>query len=217
MTRPVLVIGNKAYSSWSLRPWLLMRHTGIEFDEVRLPFRSDAWRDRIGSFSPSGKVPVLVDGAVSIWESLAICEYLAEMHPSRGLWPNDPAARAVARSVSAEMHSGFQSLRAQLPMNVRRAVNPKSLAPEVAAEVSRIKTMWAGCRTRFGASGEFLFGEFSIADAMYAPVVTRFFTYAVALEDEAARYAEAVFSLPALREWIAQANTETEVIAEYER
>lgn len=216
MKRPVLVIGNKAYSSWSLRPWLLMKHAGIDFDEVRLPFRTDKWRDRIGRYSPSGKVPVLVDGAVTVWDSLAICEYLAESHPARGLWPKDPAARAVARSVSAEMHSGFHNLRSQLPMNVRRTVPPKALAPDVAAEVSRIKTIWTDCRERFGGSGDFLFGAFSIADAMYAPVVTRFFTYAVALEGKAARYADAVNSLPALREWIAQACAETEVIAEYE-
>jgi glutathione S-transferase len=217
VTVPTLVIGNKAYSSWSMRPWLLMRQTDIAFSEIRLPMKSDEWRHRIAHYSPSGRVPVLIDGDITVWDSLAIAEYLAEKHPEQPLWPRDPAARAVARSVSAEMHSGFQALRTQMPMNVRRQRPGQGHTPQALADVARITALWHDCRRRFAGAGLFLFGAFSIADAMYAPVVSRLLTYAVEVDAGAAQYVRAVSSLPAFRAWIAEAQAETDFIADYEQ
>ena len=217
MSRPLLVIGNKAYSSWSLRPWLLMRHCGIEFDEVRISLYSPGASHKILQYSPAGKVPVLCHGPLSIWDSLAICEYLAEQYPEKQLWPAQAAGRALARSVSAEMHSGFSSLRNQMPMNVRREFPGRSVTPEVTGEIARIQAIWTDCRSRHGALGPFLFGAFSIADAMYAPVVSRLRTYGVALEGMAAQYAVAIHALPAMQEWIAGARAETEINPHYEQ
>ena len=211
-----LIIGNKAYSSWSLRPWLLMRHAGIEFTEVRLPLYTTSWNETIGKYSPTGKVPVLVDGSVTVWESLAICEYLADKFPDRDLWPTASETRAVARAISAEMHSGFASLRTEMPMNMRRRIPGKIRTPAVTDEISRIVSIWNDVRSRFGDGGPYLFGDFSIADAMYAPVVSRFATYAVELDGKAALYAETIVKLPALHAWYAEAQLETEVIASYE-
>jgi len=211
-----LIIGNKAYSSWSLRPWLLMRYTGIEFIEMRLPLYTASWQKTIGRYSPTGKVPVLVDGAVTVWDSLAICEYLAENHPDRKLWPTATAARAMARAISAEMHSGFPDLRSEMPMNTRRQMPGKTHCSGVAGDIARIVSIWNDARSRFGNSGPFLFGEFSIADAMYAPVVSRFKSYSVALDGPAARYAETILGLPALHTWNTEAQSETEVIPGYE-
>jgi glutathione S-transferase len=216
MARPTLVIGNKAYSSWSLRPWLLMRQAGIDFDEIRLPLHTDAWTAGIGRYSPSGKVPALIDGEIRVWDSLAICEYLAETHPEKALWPRDRRARATARAVSAEMHSGFRDLRSSMPMNVRRSLPDRARIPETLRDVARIKAIWKDCRARFGAQGDFLFGSFSIADAMYAPVASRFRTYAVELDSVCETYVDAIHSLPAMQRWIAEARAETEVIAQYE-
>jgi len=216
MSTPTLVIGNKAYSSWSLRPWLLMKHAGLAFDEVRIPLYRQGSKEKILGYSPAGRVPVLVDGGVTVWDSLAICEYLAEKHPGKRLWPADPQARANARSISAEMHSGFVNLRSQMAMNVRRRMPGRGRTPEVLPEISRVQAMWNDCRARFGASGPFLYGEFSVADAMYAPVVSRFYTYEVELEGGAREYAEFVYALAVMQEWIAGANAETEVISEYE-
>jgi glutathione S-transferase len=214
---PILVIGNKAYSSWSMRPWLLMRQADIAFREIRLPLKSEEWRNRIAQYSPSGKVPALIDGGVTVWDSLAIAEYLAEKYPDRPLWPRDAAARATARSASAEMHSGFQALRTQMPMNLRRQRPGQGNTPAVLADVARICALWRDCRSRFAGNGPFLFGEFSIADAMYAPVVTRLMTYVVEVDDEAARYVDAVSGLPAFQAWVADARRETEFIADYEQ
>ncbi len=211
-----LIIGNKAYSSWSLRPWLLMRHTGIEFTEIRLPLYTTSWRETIGNYSPTGKVPLLVDGPDTVWDSLAICEYLADKFPDLGLWPAATGARAVARAVSAEMHSGFLDLRTEMPMNIRRRLQGKVRTANVKGDIARIISIWTDVRSRFGNGGPFLFGEFSIADAMYAPVVSRFTTYAVVLDGTAARYAETILNLPALHAWYTEAQSETEVIAGYE-
>ena len=216
MSHPTLVIGNKAYSSWSLRPWLLMKQAGIAFKEIRIPLYRQDSKENILRYSPAGRVPVLEDGSLKVWDSLAICEYLAEKYPHKRLWPRETRARANARSVSAEMHSGFANLRSQMPMNVRRRMPGRGRTPEVLAEISRIQAIWSDCRARFGADGPFLYGEFSVADAMYAPVVSRFYTYEVELDGGAREYAAFVYALAAMQEWITGANAETEVIAEYE-
>lgn len=210
-----LVIGNKAYSSWSLRPWLLMTHAQIPFQEQKLSLYQDGAREALLSHSGAGKVPVLHDGALTIWDSLAIAEYLAEKHPERRLWPAEAAARSQARSASAEMHSSFSNLRSQMPMNVRRRI-PKSPTPEVVADIARIQAIWTDCRLRFGAGGPFLFGEFSIADAMYAPVASRFHTYGVDLAQAPREYARTLLGLPAFQAWVAGANAEAEVNPQYE-
>lgn len=205
-----LVIGTKRFSSWSLRPWLALKMAGAAFDEIEITLRQPETKAEILKHSPSGKVPLLKDGPLSIWDSLAICEYLAERFPEAGLWPEDPAARAVARSVSAEMHSGFPNLRNACSMDVcvtipLAEVPPEVQAPEVQAEVERIQALWGDCRRRFGQGGPFLFGRFSIADAMYAPVVTRFTTFAIPMDATAQAYADAIWALPAMREWQAAA------------
>lgn len=216
MNALTLVIGNKNYSSWSLRPWLAMRVAGIPFEEVRIPlYRADTAAD-LAARSPSGLVPSLQDGDLTIWDSLAICEYLAERFPDRDLWPAEPAARAVARSVSAEMHAGFAGLRSAMSMNIRRRYSGKGRTPDCLSDIARVLALWNDCRSRFGAGGDFLFGRFGIADAMYAPVVLRFQTYAVELDGAAKAYADAVLALPALREWVAAAETESESIAKFE-
>lgn len=216
MSNLVLVIGNKAYSSWSLRPWLLMKQAGIAFEEIRLSLYAEGAKQKLLEHSAAGKVPVLKDGDLTVWDSLAICEYLAERYPEKQLWPAQPAARARARSISAEMHSGFTNLRNQMPMNVRREIPGRARTPEVAADVARVETIWNECRSRHGADGPFLFGAFCIADAMYAPVASRFRTYGVALAGAGAQYAAAIHALPAMREWIAGAHAEAEVNPQYE-
>ena len=212
--RPLLVIGNKNYSSWSLRPWLALRASGIAFDEVQLPLFTDEFRRRIAEFSPAGRVPVLVDGDVRVWESIAILEYAAERWPDRGLWPAASAARAHARVVCAEMHAGFHALRAAMPMNLRSSHPGKGRSPEVDADIARVSDLWRDCLARSG--GPFLFGAFGNADAMYAPVVTRFVTYGVALAPDLQRYSAAVLGLPAMREWHAAGCAETAFLAEDE-
>jgi glutathione S-transferase len=211
-----LVIGNKNYSSGSLRPWLLMREAGIAFEEIRLPLYGPESRERILQYSPSGKVPCLVDGPLRVWDSLAIAEYLAERHPSLHLWPQDPAQRAVARAVSCEMHSGFATLRSKMPMNCRGSFPDGGRSVEVSADIDRIQAIWTDCRMRHRDAGPFLFGAFGIADAMFAPVVLRFRTYAVSLQALSQEYAEAVLRLPALQQWVADARVESEVIAAFE-
>jgi len=214
MSTPILVIGNKNYSSWSLRPWLAMKFLGIDFQELRIPLYGPGAAEEIRRYSPTGKVPCLVDGAARIWDSLAILEYLAESHP---LWPQEPAARAMARSVSAEMHSGFQELRQHMSMNVRRRHPGKGRTPGSLADIARITALWAECREQHGADGEFLFGRFSAADAMYAPVVLRFRTYEVQLPAICQAYAVAILTLPAVREWIAAAEAEAERIPAFDQ
>jgi len=209
-----LVIGNKNYSSWSLRPWLAMKVLGIPFREQRIPLYGPDSRRALLAYSPAGKVPCLVDGALHVWDSLAILEYLAEREPR--LWPADAALRARARSISAEMHAGFPHLRQHMSMNIRKRHPGKGRTPESLADVARIVAMWSDCRARFGAAGPFLFGAFSAADAMYAPVVLRFRTYAVELPAPCRAYADAVLALPALGEWIDAAGRETESLPQFE-
>ena len=211
-----LVIGNKTYSSWSLRPWIGMKAAGIPFDETLIPFDSPDFKLRLAKISGTGKVPVLIDGDTHVWESLAILEYLAEKFPAAGLWPGDSAARAHARAVANEMHAGFVPLRRHLPMNVQRPVETRHLTSEAAADVKRIDALWGDCRTRFGQGGPFLFGTFTAADAMYAPIVSRFRTYAVAVGAPARAYMDAVMALPAWQEWQAAALKEEWVAAEDE-
>ena len=214
MSELTLVIGNKNYSSWSLRPWLAMKVAGIPFAEHRIPLYGPGSKDQILVYSPAGKVPCLADGDLRVWDSLSICEYLAEKHP--GLWPQDPAARALARSVSAEMHSGFANLRAKMSMNIRKRYPGLGRTPESMADVARIVSLWSDCRARYGKGGRFLFGAFSIADAMYAPVVLRFRTYEVELPADCRAYSDAVLALPAMQDWIAAAMAETESLPQFE-
>lgn len=218
MSTLALVIGNKKYSSWSLRPWILLRHAGATFEEIRIPLYRPESKEQILRYSPSGKVPLLIDGEVRVWESLAICEYVAELAPRAGLWPDDAATRARARSVATEMHGGFPAVRQALPMNFRaRAKRTPALADEVRAQIARIEALWSGCRQRAGVSGPFLFGRFTIADAMYAPVVSRFRTYGIALAPAAQAYADAVSALPAMQEWGEHAAKEVERMPDTDR
>ena len=212
-----LAIGNKNYSSWSLRPWLVLRQAGIPFEEVRIPLYCPGSDAALAKWSPSGKVPALHDGAVTVWDSLAICETLAERFPEKRLWPVDAAARATARAVSAEMHAGFAALRTHMSMNIRARRPGRGRTPECLADIGRIVAIWTTCRTRYGADGAFLFGDFSIADAMYAQVVLRFQTYGVALNGAAKSYAETILALPALQDWVADAIAESERIAQFEQ
>jgi glutathione S-transferase len=217
----LLLIGNKNYSSWSLRPWIALKAAAIPFAEEVISLDATDFKARVGKISGTGKVPVLIDGetidgAIHVWESLAILEYLAERYPDRHIWPAEPAARAHARAIAAEMHAGFTPLRRHYPMNVRRPVRPREPTPEVAENISRIEAMWADCRRRFGGGGPFLFGPFGAADAMYAPVVSRFHTYGVAVGPEVRKYMDAVLALPAWSEWHAAALTEPWVLPQDE-
>jgi len=207
MSDLTLVIGNKNYSSWSLRPWLLMKHLGLEFREMLIPLSQPASRDELDKHSPSGRVPVLRQGELCVWDSLAICEYVCEL-TGRG-WPKAPGARAVARSVSAEMHSGFVNLRSEWPMNARARHRRTPMTPGLKADIDRVEEIWSDCRSRFGKSGgPWLFGEYSAADAMYAPVVLRFNTYGAQLSETARWYMAAVIEDPALQEWVRAAKEE---------
>jgi glutathione S-transferase len=199
-----LVIGNKNYSSWSMRPWIALRQAGIAFEEVQLKFDTSGGGVRVVGIEPyskAGKVPVLLVDGAAVWDSLAICETAAELFPGKPLWPEAPEARRMARSVCAEMHSGFQDLRGSMPMNIRGRHPGKGMTPAVRTNIDRIVELWTECRQRFGSGGTLLFGRFSIADAFYAPVVTRFQTYAVELPRVAQEYCEAVLALDAVREW----------------
>jgi glutathione S-transferase len=211
-----LVIGNKNYSSWSMRPWLALRANDIPFDEVFIPLYTDnpADKDRILSFSLAGKVPALVDGDVTVWDSLAIIEYLAEKFPEKKLWPEDPASRAHARSISAEMHSGFAALRNECGMNLHRKVAAVALSDDARANIARIQQIWSECHQRYG--GPFLFGAFGAADAMYGPVVHRFRTYAIELAPSARHYFDAMLALPAFQQWTREGLAETLVIPRFE-
>ena|SRR5579863_2921382 len=202
-----LVIGNKNYSSWSLRPWLLLKHLQVPFNEVLITLDTPSTREDIEKYSPSGRVPVLRHGDLTVWDSLAICEYLAET-TGKG-WPAAAAARAVARAVSAEMHSGFTNLRSLWPMNARARNRHTAMTAALEADIERVDEIWNDCRSRFGAAGPWLFGEYSIADAMYAPVVLRFNTYGAGSISPAARwYMASVLEDAALQEWLAAAKHE---------
>jgi len=211
-----IYIGNRVYSSWSLRGWLPLKHLGVPFDEIMIPLYVEGGKDAILARSPSGKVPALHHRGRTIWESLAIGEYLAERFPTAKLWPEDDGARALARSVSSEMHAGFANLRVELSMNLRRTIPGRVFTAEAKAEIERIQAIWRDCRSRFGTAGPFLFGHFTIADAMFAPVVTRFRTYEITLDAECARYADAVWNLPAMKAWCDAAKAETIVIEKFE-
>jgi glutathione S-transferase len=207
-----LFIGNKNYSSWSMRPWIAMKVAGIAFDEELISLNAKDFKARVGKVSGTGKVPALIDGDIHVWESLAILDHVAETHPQARLWPTEPRARAHARSVAAEMHAGFMALRRHCPMNMWRPSKVRDLTPEAAADVRRIEAIWTDCRTRFGAGGPFLFGTFGAADAMYAPVVSRFPTYAIEVGATARSYMQAVSALPAWKEWRTAALKETWVL-----
>ena len=206
----LLTIGNKNYSSWSLRPWLLLRHLGLPFEERLIPLDTPEFARDIGAISPTRRVPVLQHGALRLWDSLAICEYACEL-AGRG-WPRDRAARAVARAVCAEMHAGFGSLRSQWPMNARAQGRRTSASNERSAELSRVEDIWEDCRTRFGGDGPWLFGEYCVADAMYAPVVLRMRTYGAHLRPGSSQYSATVLGDAHLREWLAAAEAESWII-----
>jgi glutathione S-transferase len=208
-----LVLGNKAYSTWSLRAWLGARLAGIDFDEVVIPLNRPETREAILEHSPSGQVPVLQADGIKIWESLAILDYLARKHPGSGLWPEDEAALAHALSISAEMHAGFASLRRDMPMDLKRDRPGEGRTPETMIDIARITTLWRRCREQYGQGGPFLFGSRpGIADAMYAPVVMRFRGYKVQLDPACRAYADAIVALPAMQDWIAAAQAERWVI-----
>jgi glutathione S-transferase len=211
-----LVVGNKNYSSWSLRGFLATRAAGVPFEEVRVRLSEPGSKEELLKHSPAGKVPVLKHGARVVWDSLAIIEYLAEIRPDAGLWPADPAVRAHARCICAEMHSGFQALRARMPMNLRKSLPGKGRDRDVADDIERISAIWTDCRTRNDAQGPFLFGRFCAADVMYTPVAARFRTYAVELDDVSQAYLDAVLMRPDFVEWHEAALEEPWVIAEEE-
>ena len=210
MPKRLLVIGNRNYSSWSLRPWLVLQSLGLPFEVLRIPLDQPDTPEQIRRYSPAGRVPVLVEGNVVVWDSMAIIEHLAETHPR--IWPAAPAARAMARSIAAEMHSGFAALRQELPMNIRAQGRRIEPSPAAAADIARICAIWQEARDRFGKSGPWLFGAWSAADAMYAPLASRFATYGIELPDALAAYRRTVLDSPAMQDWSALASAESEVI-----
>jgi glutathione S-transferase len=211
-----LVIANKAYSSWSLRPWILLAHFKIPFEEIVIEMDQPETRKRMLAYAPSGKCPSLHDGAISIWESLAIIEYIAEKYPDKAIWPKAKAARAHARALSSEMHAGFQALRQHCPTNFRRPVKKLELTDAVEAEIARIEAAWANARKAHGAAGPFLFGRFGAADAMFAPVVNRLHVYDVKVKKATRAYMDAVMALPAWKAWIKDAEAESWRMEKYE-
>ena len=215
-----LVIGNKNYSSWSLRGWLMARIAGIEFEEIIVPLDLPETQPTIRKHSPSGRVPVLLHRGLAVWESLAIAEYLNDLKPEAGLWPASAAARAHARSISAEMHAGFVDLRNNMPMNIRASYPGKGMTPQVRADIERITGLWRDCRKRFSTAFQkdegFLFGTISAADAMFAPVATRLRTYGVKLDSDSDAYCNTILGYAPLKEWIGDAKNEPWLIAAYE-
>lgn len=215
-----LVIGNKNYSSWSMRPWVLLKQFEIEFKEIMLKFESKDWTEQIVRLAPTKKVPTLWDGepgdgtAIAVWETIAIIEYIADHFPQHNIWPKDVAARAMARAISAEMHAGFQSLRSNMPMNIRSQHPGKGLLPGVATDIARIEAIWLAARRQFGATTDapFLFGQFCAADAMFAPVVMRFATYEPPISTVSRHYCEAMKAAPGIAAWILEARRETEFV-----
>jgi len=211
-----LVIGNKLYSSWSLRAWIALSAFDIAFEETVIAMYRPDTRERMLSYGPTGKVPVLIDGDVTVWESLAIMEYLAERFPDKAIWPADRAARAHARCAASEMHAGFTGLRSTCPMNLTKRFAPKDRGEECAADVARLEQLWSEARTRFGSGGAFLYGAFSAADAMFAPVVSRLDTYQIAVNADTRRYMDAVLNHPAFLAWKESALQEPWTLPHYE-
>jgi glutathione S-transferase len=209
---PTLVIANKCYSSWSMRPWLLMKQLGIAFDEIIIPLDLADTKAKVLEHSPAGKVPILIDGDATVWESIAIMEYVSEAYGAP-VWPEDRTARAMARSIAAEMHAGFSALRSACPMNLGKKFAQKDRGEAVARDVARFSEIVHQARERFGAGGPFLFGTFSAADAMYAPLVTRLETYSIALDATTRAYVDGILSLPAFREWRSAALKEEWIVA----
>jgi glutathione S-transferase len=215
-----LLIGNKIHSSWSMRPWLLMTVFGVPFEEILIPFGptmdDPAWKAKIAPYTPSGKVPALADGQIKVWETLAIIEYIAESFPQHAIWPRDKAARAHARAICNEMHAGFNGLRGACPVNLGKRYAPMDRGSKVAADVARITSIWRETRAQFGGGGPFLFGAFSAADAMYAPVATRFRSYSIAVDPVSEAYVDAIYALPAFNAWRDAALKEPWVVPEDE-
>lgn len=212
-----LMIANKGYSSWSQRAWLVLSHFGIPFEEILQPLYVDGWKEAILKVSPSGKVPCLIDGDITVWESLAIIEYIAELRPDLPIWPRERAARAFARAISAEMHAGFMALREAYNTNWRRTYPWKARSEAALDDGARVMAIWNEARQRFGAGGPFLFGDFTAADAMYAPVVSRFHTYSWPVDAVSAAYMAAIRALPAYASWEAAGKAEPWTIARYEQ
>jgi glutathione S-transferase len=211
MSKTLLVVGNKNYSSWSLRAWLMLKHAGVDFDEIRISLFVAGYKEKLLAYSPAGKVPIYRDGDVLVWDTLAIGEYLYETYPL--LWPAQREARARARSVSAEMHSGFVPLRKAMPMNIRAGGRNVAMSADLEADIARIKAIWRELRKQYAGAGPWLFGTYSIADAMYAPVVFRFFTYGVSEPGAVDEYIQTVRSDPLAQAWIQAAKGEQEVVA----
>ena len=211
-----LIIGNKRYSSWSFRAWLLLKIARIPFKETLIYIRKADTAEKIRQYSPGGRVPVLIDGKVRVWESLAICEYIAEKFSAKGLWPRDKTAKAIARSVSHEMHAGFQNLRQNLPCHFLNRYKKFQIPDEVQDDIARILEIWTMARNKWGKGGPFLFGKFSVADAMYAPVVFRFLAYGVPVDPISRQYMKTIESLSQTQAWVKAAGKETERIAVYE-
>lgn len=211
MSKPLLVIGNKNYSSWSLRAWLMLKHAGVDFDELRIPLYSEGYKEKLFSCSPAGKVPVYRDGDLLVWDTMAIGEYLYETYPS--LWPAQREARARARSISAEMHSGFIPIRKTMPMNIRAHRRKAGTYPGIDTDIARVKDIWRESRVQYAAEGPWLFGQYSIADAMYAPVVFRFLTYGVGEPGTVDEYMQTVARDPLVQDWVRDSEAELEVIA----
>lgn len=208
-----LAIGNKAYSSWSLRPWILLTEMGIPFAEDFIPLDTPEFVTRVAAYSAGKTVPILKDGDVTVWESLAIIDYVAELNPDKAIWPRDQKARAYARAIAAEMHAGFTALRSACPMNIRKRFAARDRGPGVVKDVARIEHLWSEARCRFGAGGPFLFGAFSAADAMYAPVVTRLATYSIPVQAETRAYMDAVLNTASFRAWQTAAMAEPFIVA----
>jgi len=207
---PTLVIANKCYSSWSLRPWLLLKQLGVAFDEITIPLDLPDTKAKVLKHSPAGKVPILIDGDVTVWESISIMEYVGDVYAP--VWPSDRGARAMARSVAAEMHAGFPALRSACPMNLGKKFSQRDRGEAVARDVARFSEIMRQARERFGAGGEFLFGTFSAADAMYAPLVTRLDTYSITVDATTRAYMDAILALPAFQEWRSAALTEEWIV-----
>jgi glutathione S-transferase len=208
-----LIIGNKNYSSWSLRPWIFMKHFDVAFIEKRVALFTDTTDDELAAYGSDFKVPILEDAGLVVWDSLAILEYVSEQYLDNRGWPDDVAARAVARSVSAEMHSSFANLRNELPMNCRKHFDSISLSEDAEREIGRVSSLWRQCRQRFGSAGEWLFGNYSIADAMFAPIALRLHGYSVPLADVETEYVSTVLAQAPIAEWIEAGRQETEIIA----